>query len=557
MNGNKSVTGNFSSLQFTLSTAVEPAGAGFIVKNPDKTTYNYGEQVTLTANANSGYSFDHWGGDAAGTESTITITIDADKNVTAFFNEMLYTLNITVDPVEGGVVTKTPDKPSYSYGEVVRIKASADSRYRFTEWRGDASGTQKNITITMDSDKYVTAYFKMKFRISGNVIYRETDIPLSNTLIDLSGDTTGSDIADESGFYEFISLDTAETYYTQATRNAGFNECCILSYDAAIAARIAVNLIPEASLEERLSADADCNNDVQMFDAALIAMYAVGIENPQSQIGNWGFSPADRIYSSLDSNYINQNFNGIIVGDVDGNWVPDSPLYKSNSVKKEYAYLTDIETAIGDQISIPLIAEGDQEIISFDAGLNYDPEVLRFVEIRKTELSESFQINMNDSRDGTVRIGGFTLGSITDAGKYLEIVFEVIGNNESTSQVELYSYRINAEEEQQGIATVVIPSGNLTEVPEEYLLYNNYPNPFNPNTTIEYQIPEQGRITLKIYNMLGQEIRTLIDGEKSAGSYAINWDGMDNSGQPVVSGFYFYRLQSNDFVASKKMALMK
>ncbi len=90
-------------------------------------------------------------------------------------------------------------------------------------------------------------------------------------------------------------------------------------------------------------------------------------------------------------------------------------------------------------------------------------------------------------------------------------------------------------------------------VPEEYALDQNYPNPFNPETTIKYQLPEAGKVVLKIYNVIGQEIRTLVNEEKEAGYHNIRWDGMDNKGVSVSSGVYIYRLQVGNFVRVKKM----
>ena len=79
-----------------------------------------------------------------------------------------------------------------------------------------------------------------------------------------------------------------------------------------------------------------------------------------------------------------------------------------------------------------------------------------------------------------------------------------------------------------------------------------YPNPFNPSTTLNYQLPVDGMVSLKIYNELGQEIKTLIDEFKSKGNYNINFNASNLS-----SGIYFYKLQSGDFVSIKKMVLMK
>lgn len=87
----------------------------------------------------------------------------------------------------------------------------------------------------------------------------------------------------------------------------------------------------------------------------------------------------------------------------------------------------------------------------------------------------------------------------------------------------------------------------------------NYPNPFNPITVIRYSISSARPIhtSLKIYNILGQKLRTLVDEPKRAGNYEVIWDGKDDKGKEVASGIYFYRLKVAEFIECKKMLLLK
>lgn len=94
-------------------------------------------------------------------------------------------------------------------------------------------------------------------------------------------------------------------------------------------------------------------------------------------------------------------------------------------------------------------------------------------------------------------------------------------------------------------------AGDLT-TPERYYLSNNYPNPFNPSTTIKYQIPELSYVTLKVYDVLGNEVATLVDEYKPAGIYEITWHP-----EGLVSGVYFYQMKADEFIQTKKMLLLK
>ncbi len=94
-------------------------------------------------------------------------------------------------------------------------------------------------------------------------------------------------------------------------------------------------------------------------------------------------------------------------------------------------------------------------------------------------------------------------------------------------------------------------------IPDKFTLSNAYPNPFNPTTNFNFTIAQSGLVRIAIYNILGQKIKTLINTEMQAGSYKATWDGTDNYGTHVSSGIYFYRMETQNFSATKKMILMK
>jgi hypothetical protein len=94
-------------------------------------------------------------------------------------------------------------------------------------------------------------------------------------------------------------------------------------------------------------------------------------------------------------------------------------------------------------------------------------------------------------------------------------------------------------------------------LPTRFELSQNYPNPFNPETRINYSIAESGNVSLTVYNIIGQEVVRLVDAQQAAGRYEVTWDGSSNSGEKVSSGIYFYRLNTDNNFAIKKMLLMK
>jgi hypothetical protein len=97
----------------------------------------------------------------------------------------------------------------------------------------------------------------------------------------------------------------------------------------------------------------------------------------------------------------------------------------------------------------------------------------------------------------------------------------------------------------------------LTAIPSEFRLLQNHPNPFNPETEIRFQLPEANHVVLRVYDILGQEIRRLADKTYEAGYYSITWNAKDNAGSPVSSGIYLYQIQAGSFRQVKKMSLMR
>jgi hypothetical protein len=166
---------------------------------------------------------------------------------------------------------------------------------------------------------------------------------------------------------------------------------------------------------------------------------------------------------------------------------------------------------------------------------------------------------------------GFELYRRTDGG-FEMITAERIpgaGNSEATQQ---YSYvdrgLVNGTTYHYQLATVdfggnvemydlVVSATPTAMLPTTFALSQNYPNPFNPNTEIKYQIPEDSRVVLKIHNVMGQEVATLMDADVKAGYYTATWDARDVSGQQVSAGIYFCTMQAGEYNQTVKMVLLK
>ena len=240
----------------------------------------------------------------------------------------------------------------------------------------------------------------------------------------------------------------------------------------------------------------------------------------------------------------------------------------------------------------------DQTTINFTE-LTDETTIGNETELNSYLTTEEFTINNNSDLTFSVRFG--TVDSVTTANSlndndYVRFRVELVdaATNEllgTFSSVEytktnLYQYnnigysvntdgignkkvkiRLSVEDNVEAEYTIaqiiadetILGKTNYTEISylgelsvETYELAQNYPNPFNPETVIYYQIPESGEVSLKVYDMLGRELRTLVNQTQNQGRYEVKFNARD-----LASGVYIYRLQVNDFVTSKKMMLIK
>jgi uncharacterized repeat protein (TIGR02543 family) len=136
---------------------VNVVGSGSVITDPAKSSYGCSEVVTLTATAETGWTFAGWSGDLSGTDNPIAVTMNGSRVITATFTSAEYML--TVNTVGNGSVAKDPNQATYHYGDVVTLTATRDPGWTFSSWSGDLSGSDNPETVTITGDTIVTATF--------------------------------------------------------------------------------------------------------------------------------------------------------------------------------------------------------------------------------------------------------------------------------------------------------------------------------------------------------------------------------------------------------------
>lgn len=153
----------------------------------------------------------------------------------------------------------------------------------------------------------------------------------------------------------------------------------------------------------------------------------------------------------------------------------------------------------------------------------------------------------------TTAIAAVTVDNTGNGGKAVVFGHDILGMPDFGVIIGLISRSVAYFDQAVGIE-----DNPIALIPQKTELFDNYPNPFNPTTTIKYALQNASEITIKIYNMLGQEVRTLVNqNQQAAGTYQVQWDATNNRGSKVASGLYIYRMDAGSVVKTRKMLLLK
>jgi hypothetical protein len=215
----------------------------------------------------------------------------------------------------------------------------------------------------------------------------------------------------------------------------------------------------------------------------------------------------------------------------------------------------------GSSGEIRVMANLEVPVAAAQLQINYDPEQVSFQVPALSERSGHFLIQHRDDGNGKLHVVLFNMSNdpiLVGEGNILSLPVTLSPGAEDGFGIELKEVALADEK------AALIPVGDgPPSRPVAFELNQNYPNPFNPSTTIKFTLPSIGDgggtlpTSLKIYNVLGEVVRTLVDEPMAPGVHHKVWDGRGDQGSRVASGIYFYRLRSGDFVQTKKMVLMK
>lgn len=424
-----------------------------------------------------------------------------------------------------------------------------------------------------------------------------------------------------TGYYELVYY---EHYYGAITAQTDFDflfKTEALDSDAALSTADAYKVLLYANEKialnayQRLAADVNHSHTVTIADSYTLYSYNAGAYNNWSNFGAGGYRdvmfirPEDVKYLEGDSTTVTsvgtgplgfspqetnwtydlnayngisdltENFYVVIMGDVNltslGGSSPPAKSVPNNQ------YILDISTSIlaqlpdqtvttGDEFYVDLVLDtDDQDVHSFNFELEYDPEVLQFIEATTPYLPNAWQLYFNTDSTGMVSYGGIdaSVGNFPIRTDTVETILqfkfkalEVTGIGETP--VEFGTKYNTGNRLGDDFNTIVIdgkvylhvisPVLEPTDFPKGYELEQNYPNPFNPTTTIGFTVVNPQNISIDVFNIHGQHIQNIFNGMVSTGRHEVIFDA---AGLP--SGIYLYRLTTRNGIQVKKLTLLK
>ncbi|MEE4310312.1 MAG: FlgD immunoglobulin-like domain containing protein [candidate division KSB1 bacterium] len=389
--------------------------------------------------------------------------------------------------------------------------------------------------------------------IGGKTHYFSGDVPVPDVQLSLSGDVETNIASDANGSYLF-EISHGSNFIVTPFRGAEDDIAPgVLSiYDAALAARHAV-LLDTLGNSAQMAADVDEDGDITLYDASLIAHYAVGLwGGEESGVGVWRFDPEQRSYQSQDLPLLNENYECILTGDVSGNWRPgNSGLLKRSLPEKSIVWKED------GSISLPFDTGDMNGMLSAEIHLSYNATALEFVGVRRTALTEDFRILVNDQLKGELKLGLYGMKEVAKQGSICYLDFKSAESGTMETMIRIDKYQINDRVSETGDIFVRHNGKETSDHVSKTFTLHNYPNPFNPETVIHYNLKERSRIELVILNSLGHRVRTLERRVAEAGEHRTVWRGMDDAGNRVGSGLYIAFLKTDLYSLKRKMLKLK
>ena len=395
---------------------------------------------------------------------------------------------------------------------------------------GKDGGDCINIELSANLGIYNNLVEDIQDNANGIIIRNSTEIILSNNIINTG--STGLD-EDLSGMIAYNNIITgAANYGISASASS------VIDYNDVWNNVNDYNII--SKVEHDISVD-------PIFIDIVNHDYRLGEGSPGIDAGH-----PNEEYNDTDGSRNDMGIYG-------GPYADSSSIFNLGTV----LHIPKLSAAPGDTIEIQIMGTNVEGVTNILGRISFDSDVLSYFYMENANLTRTFSLTRETISSKIVE---FSLQSTTGIenvnGALLKINFVVNKNAVQSSTIIKFDFasvlndlsvpksNLTLENGEVRLTSIGVKNEDLN--PNTYKLSHNYPNPFNPMTTISYSVPKLGNVRLIIYNLRGQEVARLVDGNILSGWHTVTWNASN-----VASGIYFYRLQAGDFVQTRKMVLLK
>jgi hypothetical protein len=544
-------------IQYQLTMTVSPAGGGTTTPAVGAHTYDNGTVVNISATPAAGYQFVSWSGGVADPNSaSTTVTMSGNKTVTANFRTT-YDLTMAVSPAGAGTTTPSVGVYTYDSGTVINVSLTPSPGYRFVNWTGGvADPNSASTTVTLDNNKTVTAHFLKTYKLT---------IAVSPA----GGGTTTP--AQGVQTYEDGSI-----VNITATANPGY---IFSNWTGGVADSNSASTTVTINGDKTVTA-----NFVRGYTLTM-AMNPAGSGTAVPSIGNHNYTIGLLVNISVTpvAGYRFVNWTG---GVADSNSASTTVTMNANksvtaNLKKTYG-LTMAVNPIGGGTTTPVVGahtydDGSALNISAASAVGY--HFANWTGGVADSTSVSTMLTLNNNKIVTANFG-FMFMLVIDSSQYAENVTisplktiyfpgeKVVltayaksnytfirwsGDGSGTDhQLEIIMNKDKTVHALFG-SPAGVNNNTINGVPSDFNLLQNYPNPFNPTTTITFTLAKNDHVSLKVFDIFGREMATLVNAHLNAG---VVHHAVLNASQ-FSTGMYFYRLEAGKNVQVKKLMLLK
>ncbi|MFZ4619586.1 MAG: putative Ig domain-containing protein [Bacteroidota bacterium] len=304
--------------------------------------------------------------------------------------------------------------------------------------------------------------------------------------------------------------------------------------------------------------DVSGNGTITSFDAGMILRDQVGAITLTPLQARVGDVSGDASITSSDASFILQYVVGII------NTFPGGlgKRAQSEAVMSAFAFRI-VPSQQESEYDLIVSVNKPSNVYGITMSLGFDSTVVTAKTMSTMALTDSMMFSSFFPKErANLALAGTK--PLNTAGDIARFTFALNKKNVRGNSVlfTMKKFVLNEKDYANDIAGITLSVKPAASLPTVYALEQNFPNPFNPSTTINYQLPNESRVSITVFNMLGQQVKQMVDADQAAGYHSIVWNGMDNNGSPVSSGVYLYKIvaQANGksvFTATKKMMFLK